>query len=71
MDNELEIVKNDGITASEVAKTGINKQYIAMAGGGLAMLVAGALFYKFVLDPAIAKHKAKKAAKAEAPKSES
>lgn len=65
MDNELEIVPNEVITnAAEVmpVKSTTVNQYLPIAAGVGAGLVAGYLLCRFVVTPLLAKMKDKKAA---------
>lgn len=61
--NELEVVANEGLT--EVSKKTQTKAIVAGAAG---VIILGALAYKFLIKPAIAKKKAAKVE--EAPKTE-
>ena len=73
MDNELEIVPNEVITnTAEAMPTNSNaSQYLPIALGVGAGLVAGVLLCKFAIDPLLSKLKERKAAKkAEAAKEE-
>lgn len=61
MDNELEIVGNDAIaTEAMVCKPSALATYGPIAGGVVAGIAIGALLYRFVATPLIAKYKAKK-----------
>lgn len=76
MDEKVEIVSNDGLeTVTELVpevNQGSNKlaTYGAIAAGTLAAVGIGCLAWKFLIKPAIAKHKEKKAAEAQEKKTE-
>ena len=65
MDNEIGMVPNEVITNTEVmpAKTNTVGQYLPIAAGVGAGILAGYLLCKFVVTPLLAKHKDKLAAK--------
>lgn len=65
MDNELEIVNNEGMVSDMVPqKPGFLATYGPIIGGATAAVAVGTLLYFFVAKPLYAKYKAKKAAEA-------
>lgn len=68
MDNELEIVNNEGMTSEMMAqKPGFLATYGPIIGAAGAVVAAGTLAYFLIVRPYLAK---RKAAKAEAAKAE-
>lgn len=71
MDEKIEVVSNDGLaTVAEFTPevdAGTNKAvtYGAIAAGAAIAVTGGILLWKFVIKPAIKKHKEKKAAETE------
>ena len=70
MDNELEIVNNEGMMEAAVNnKPSALSTYLPIVAGAFVVIGGAVLLTKFVIKPAYEKHKAKKATETE-PKSE-
>jgi hypothetical protein len=58
-DNNIEIVRNDSLPIEATTNSKVT-QYLPIAVGAGIGIIAGAAIYKFIIEPAITKHRAKK-----------